>query len=293
VARAEVVVLMGVAGSGKTRLAASFAARGYVRLNRDDVGGTLKALARRLAETLEGGATRVVLDNTYLTRATRSEVVRVAHAASAAVRCVHLSTDAHDVQVNLVTRMLERHGALLGGAELLRRSKEDPNLFAPGVFHRMQRQLEPPHLDEGFSSVETVRFVRAPEPASARKRGSVAVPLEVVLQAGRHGPLDIPDRGEDDAVLVFGWQPGADEAWQRRTAEAVLALLPHRERSPVELAVCPHGAGPPVCWCRPPLPGLWLAFARRHSVDAARSTLVATTPAHHTMARTLGLRVVP
>ena len=27
------------------------------------------------------------------------------------------------------------------------------------------------------------------------------------------------------------------------------------------------GGGPPVCWCRPPLPGLLLAFAFEHGLD--------------------------
>jgi histidinol phosphatase-like enzyme len=58
----------------------------------------------------------------------------------------------------------------------------------------------------------------------------------------------------------------------------------------VERAVCPHGGGPPVCWCRPPLPGLPLAFSRAVGVDPARSTLVGTSTAHRTLATTLGAR---
>jgi hypothetical protein len=61
----------------------------------------------------------------------------------------------------------------------------------------------------------------------------------------------------------------------------------------VESALCPHGAGPPRCWCRPPLPGLPLAFARAHGVDPSRSILVGTGPAHRTLAATLGARYVP
>jgi histidinol phosphatase-like enzyme len=59
-------------------------------------------------------------------------------------------------------------------------------------------------------------------------------------------------------------------------------------RAPVEGAVCAHGGGPPSCWCRPPLPGLVLDFARRHGVDPASSTLVGTSAAHAALARTLG-----
>jgi histidinol phosphatase-like enzyme len=60
----------------------------------------------------------------------------------------------------------------------------------------------------------------------------------------------------------------------------------------VTTALCPHPAGPPVCWCRPPLPGLIQAFARTHSVDLSRSILVGTGPAHRTLAKTIGATYV-
>ena len=61
---------------------------------------------------------------------------------------------------------------------------------------------------------------------------------------------------------------------------------------PVETALCPHPGGPPACWCRPPLPGLALAFARVHGIDLSRSILIGTGPAHRTLATTLGSRYV-
>jgi histidinol phosphatase-like enzyme len=60
----------------------------------------------------------------------------------------------------------------------------------------------------------------------------------------------------------------------------------------VTTAVCPHAAGPPVCWCRPPLPGLIQSFARTRNIDVSRSTLVGTGPAHRTLAKTLGAAYV-
>jgi histidinol phosphatase-like enzyme len=60
----------------------------------------------------------------------------------------------------------------------------------------------------------------------------------------------------------------------------------------VETAVCAHPGGPPSCWCRPPLPGLPLAFARRHGVDPAASVVVGCRPAHRALAAALGARYV-
>jgi hypothetical protein len=85
--------------------------------------------------------------------------------------------------------------------------------------------------------------------------------------------------------LLFDWDPdGGREAILLRAASGLSGA--------VEIAVCPHGAGPPTCWCRPPLPGLPLAFARVHGIDPARSTLIGVTGAHRTLATTLGARYV-
>jgi hypothetical protein len=91
--------------------------------------------------------------------------------------------------------------------------------------------------------------------------------------------------GAPDAPhLVFDWSTDAD------ALVAAAASLSAEIPGSVETALCAHGGGPPTCWCRPPLPGLPLAFARAHGVDPARSLLVGTSPAHRTLAATLGAR---
>ena len=67
---------------------------------------------------------------------------------------------------------------------------------------------------------------------------------------------------------------------------------PIQDTIQVETALCPHGGGPPICWCRPPLPGLVLAFARARHVDVGRSILVGTSPAHRALAEALGASYV-
>jgi len=74
------IMLVGLQGAGKTTAVAGYVADGHERLNRDERGGTLRGLARALGERLAAGATRVVLDNTYVTRAQRREVIDEARA---------------------------------------------------------------------------------------------------------------------------------------------------------------------------------------------------------------------
>ena len=88
--------------------------------------------------------------------------------------------------------------------------------------------------------------------------------------------------------LLFDWIP--DGSLDELAGPA--ARLSAEVSGPVETALCPHGGGPPICWCRPPLPGLPLAFARAHGIDPARSLLLGTSSAHRTLATTLGARYV-
>jgi hypothetical protein len=86
--------------------------------------------------------------------------------------------------------------------------------------------------------------------------------------------------------LVFDWRPDAAADVLAAAAAAIAAEVSGR----VETALCPHPGGPPSCWCRPPLPGLPLAFARAHGIDLSRSIIVGAAPAHRTLAATLGAR---
>jgi aryl-alcohol dehydrogenase-like predicted oxidoreductase/predicted kinase len=277
---AEVVVVMGIPGAGKSRVAEAYAARGYVRLNRDERGGTLRELAAALDESLASGAMRVVLDNTYLTRAARSHVLEAAGRHGVPARCVWLDTPLAQAQVNLVERILERFGALPTPDELKEISKSEPGLLAPTSQMRALRELEPPTPDEGWAGVEQVPFARTPP--GSRMRAGVFVGA-VVLE--RSGWEDAVRQGDPQAPhLLFDWRFLGDADALASEATRLAAVV----SGPLESAVCPHGAGPPVCWCRPPLPGLPLAFARAHGVDPARSTLLGASAAHKTLATTLG-----
>ena len=228
-------------------------------MNRDERGGTLADIGAALDDTLRRGDTRVVLDNTYLTRAQRSVAVDIAAAHGVPARCVWIDTPLAQAQVNMIERLLDRFGSLPSPGELRRLARREPGLHTPTSQMRAARELEEPDEDEGFESIERIAFERDARPGIP----GVFVAASV-LDRFRPEP-DVPK-------LVFDWRPG--------------------EEGPFEHAVCTHPAGPPVCWCRPPLPGLPLAFARRHGVSPERSLVVGSSAAHRTLARTLGAAFV-
>jgi aryl-alcohol dehydrogenase-like predicted oxidoreductase/histidinol phosphatase-like enzyme len=298
----EVVILMGMPGAGKSTLAGELVERGYARFNRDERGGTLDKLARALEVALEEGVRTAVLDNTYPTRASRAPVLDAAYRHALPVRCVWLDTPIEQAQVNAVRRLLARYGELPGPGELGRLSKQDPGAFRPTAQFHWRRDVEPPAMDEGFAAVERVPFVRAADDGADRVRALV-VDVDDVVRVGR------PVRAED-VVLVEGvaealaawraagwsvvgtaWQPAVGEG--RATLEDVAAVDARTVEllgATMEVVTCPHPAGPPVCWCRKPLPGLGLVLERRHRIALARSVHVGRGAADRGFAERLGMR---
>jgi hypothetical protein len=184
------------------------------------------------------------------------------------VRCVWLDTPLAQAQVNMVERLLDRVGELPSPEELRVLARREPGLLLPTSQMRAVRELEQPSLDEGFADVERVGFVRAP------REGRPGV----FVAAGALGTAS-PDPAAPH--LVFDWRP-----------DGTPLELPPRQIGVLETALCSHPAGPPNCWCRPPLPGLPLAFARRQGVDPVRSILVGCSPAHRALAAALDARYV-
>lgn len=267
----EVLLVMGLQGAGKSELAAETVERGYRRLNRDTTGGTLGELNRMLDEALASGERRLVLDNLYTTRASRRAVLEVAARHRVAVRGLWLDTPIAAAQVNVVLRMLARHGRLLEPDELAR--GRGPDALAPTALFRTLRALEPPTPDEGFASLEVISFRRRPLPGTAAR----FIALDLLLdEEDRPRPaaaaLLADPLAADTPTFAFGWRPG----------RAALCL------PGIEVRHCPHPGGPPRCWCRPPLPGLLLALAVEHRLDPAQSTLIGISPAHRAMADALG-----
>jgi hypothetical protein len=206
-------------------------------------------------------------------------VIETAEQHSLPVRCVWLDTPLAHAQVNLVERLLDRFGSLPTPGQIRDAGRREPWLMLPASQMRALRELEPPSLDEGFTAVETVPFARA-SAGGGRPGvfvGAAAVAHEGIAEALADGYPSAPH-------LLFDWTPDVEPRALRREA----ALIAKAVTGPVEVAVCPHPGGPPSCWCRPPLPGLLLAFARAHSIDTASSILVGRSRAHRTLATTIG-----
>lgn len=308
VARAEgdVVLIMGMPGAGKSSIAEEYVARGYQRLNRDLHGGRLSDLVDDLDEGLAASRFRCVLDNTYPLRSSRNEVIECAWRHGVPVRCIWLTTSLADAQINAVSRLLELHGRLPSPEEIRARSKQDPRYFGPDAQFRYDRQLESPALDEGFASIEERTFTRRSDPRLKEK--AVVLEFDGVLctsASGAPAVLDPDDlrvpadrratlrRYVNDGwrLLTIAWRPQLSRGGTSEdAAQACFARARNLLGLDIDGAYCPHPAGPPICWCRKPLPGLLLDFEFRCRVALEHSLLIGRAPADRTLAERLSMK---
>jgi hypothetical protein len=292
-------MIMGLPAAGKSTAARAFVDQGYTRLNRDDDGGTLRGLLPALDRLIASGHSRIVLDNTYVSRKSRAAVIQSAARRGLPVRCVWLSTSLEGAQVNAVSRMVSRFGRLLSPEEMRQTARDRVGAFGPAVQFRYQRELEPPHPSEGFSRIETIPFERTRDGSHTNR--AVIVSCEGVLT--RRGPSDsievCAERGEvlrryaesGWRVLGLGWQPGiADQTITVEQADAAYAHMQERLGVSMDILYCPHGGGPPICWCRKPLPGLAVVFIERYRLDPSACIYVASGAQDPGFAHRLGFQ---
>lgn len=282
----DVVIVMGIPAAGKSTVAEELHEQGYERLNRDTFGGSLADLLPRLETSLATGRNRVVLDNTYPTRASRNEVIETAWSRGVPVRCIWLTTTIGDAQRNAIGRMLAIHGSLATPEHIKERSREDTRFFLPEAQFRYERALEPPTADEGFVAIEERPFSHA-EPVLNR-----ALILDFDDLATEPSPRlrEVLDgyRSGQWLIFVHAWRPQiargemTDSDMQQRFAEVRASL------GPMRFGLCPHDAGPPACWCRKPIAGSVLEFAFKCDVSLMSSIVVGSSPADRTMAERIG-----
>lgn len=309
--KSEAVILMGPPAAGKSTQIKPLVKQGYKALNRDTLGGKLDSLVAHLRDLFAQGARNFVLDNTYPTAESRKVVIAACEDLGLPIRCQVLTTTKEQAQFNAARRMVQQTGKLLDVTGL--KALKSPNMFPPVAQSVWFKKFEQPTTAEGFASVEEIPFV--PVFGPKYKNRALFLDYDGTLRqtkSGRVYPNDpddvelLPDRQtalhryirEGYRLLGASNQSGVSKkpGDPKYVSEAAVKACFDRTNKllglDIEVQFCPHRAGPPMCWCRKPLAGIFIYFMEKYHLDPAACVMVGDLKSDATFAFRSGIKFV-
>jgi HAD superfamily hydrolase (TIGR01662 family) len=301
----EIVMVMGYPASGKTSITEEPQFKGYHRLNRDAAGGKVDDLIPMLHAEAAKGKKRFILDNLYSTPAKRKPVIEAGQKLLIPVRCIHLDTSIEDAQVNVALRMIQRYGKLLMPEEISQKAKTDPNMFPTAVLFVYKKEFQKPTTAEGFSKIEVREFVRRPSTYTGEavifdydgtlrdtKSGAKypSDPKDVEILPGRVEKLK---RLQKLGIPLLGISNQGDIGRGKLKLEQAVACFERTNELlgvKIEYRFCPHHVPPIACYCRKPMPGLFVEFMEKYQLDPKKTVYVGDQTTDKTAAGRAGVR---
>ena len=290
VSEQQVVVFVGPPAAGKTSRVQPYLDKGYMRLNRDELGGKLSGLVVKMQQAIEGGIRSFVLDNTYATRETRRPVLELAREHGLPVRCLWIDTPVEESLYNACLRMLDRQQRILSPAEILQLSKDDPNMLPPAAIFHYFRSFEPPELEEGFTEIERIAFERRIPPGYdtkallldydgtlRRSTGPAPFPMDpdhVEILPGRR---EVLDRYVAEGWKLLGVSNQSAIGKRQMTHEVARACFERTNEllgHDIEVVYSPHPTHRAGVWDRKPMPGLGVQLIEKFRLDRRQCLMV-------------------
>lgn len=301
----EVILIVGSPASGKSTVSEKYISDGYIHLNRDKVGGHLKNLIPMMEKAIDEGK-NIILDNCFASIESRAGFLEAAKRKNVPIKCLRMGTSIEEAQYNASLRMIQRRGKILGPEEL--KKEKDPNLFPATVLFKFKNEYQEPSIAEGFSSVETVPFVRRVDPSYTNK--ALILDYDDTLRKTKSGspyptnPDDIeilPGRTKrlqeykDKGYLLLGVSNQSGVAKGVLTYQQAVdcfertnQLLGHS----IDYVFCPHTVPPIVCFCRKPMPAHGVAFIEKYKLDRKLSIFVGDQTSDKTFANRSGFQYI-
>ena len=197
----EMILICGIQGAGKSTIVKEYEDKGYKRLNRDSMGGSLEKLNAKLEAHINDGKYKFVMDNTYGNKENRGKVLSIGKKYGIPVKCIWLQTKIEDAQFNVSGRILKTH--------FFYRTASSPvtDLLGPNGYkicndivpsialYAYKKSFVAPTMDEGFSDIAEVKFVRE-VPTKGYTNKAILLDYDGTLRVTKSGnkyPVDPKD----------------------------------------------------------------------------------------------------
>ena len=303
----SVVLVMGPPGSGKSTITKKLAScPEVIILNRDTEGGTIAGLLPKLEANLKY-KTDVVLDNLFPTIESRKPFIDLCKKYNTDISCKLMGTSIEDAQFNVVQRAFSLINKF-PSPEAIKAAKH-PNIFPPAVLFKYKKEFQKPTIEEGFSTVETVKFVRKENPEFTNKalildydgtlreciNGNDKFPIlesQIEIKPNRKKVLDAyKEKGY--RLLGISNQSGIHKG--ELTYEKACELFEYTNKLlgvDIEYSFCSHQSAPISCYCRKPMTGLFINFMLKYKLDRKNCIYVGDMTTDKTMATRAGIQYI-
>lgn len=302
----NVKMVVGYPASGKSTVTKELIKNGAVPLNRDTIGGTIAGLLPLMQNALKEGKD-VVLDNLFATAEVRKPFIDLAKKHGADISCSLMSTSIEDAQFNFVQRAIQITGEF-PTPEVIKKAKHN-NVFPPTVLFKYKKEFQKPTVEEGFSNVELVKFERKINPEFINK--ALIVDYDGTLRECINGNDKFPIIKEQIEIkpnrtkilneykkngyrlLGVSNQSGVHKG--ELTHEVACNLFEHTNKLlgvDIEYRFCPHQSNPISCYCRKPMPGIFVEFMLKYKLNPKECIFVGDMTTDQTFAKRAGIQYV-
>lgn len=302
----KVTMVVGFPASGKSTLTKKLISGGAICLNRDTLGGTIASLLPRMEKILAENED-IVLDNLFPTIEVRKPFIEMAKAHGVVIDCKVMDTSIEDSSFNAVQRALHLLGTFPTPEEI--KKAKHTNIFPPLVLFRYKKEFQKPSIEEGFDSVEFIKFIRQDNPEFTNKaiivdydgtlreciNGNDKYPVEKDQIEIKPNCAKVLQSYRDKGYLLLGISNQSGIHKGLLTMDKAKELFEHTNQQlglDIEYQFCPHQSAPISCYCRKPMQGLGVEFIMRHRLNRKECIFVGDMTTDKTFAARCGFQYV-
>jgi HAD superfamily hydrolase (TIGR01662 family) len=302
-----IVLVGGLPGAGKSTITKTLIKEGYTNHNRDKFGKSREEYNKRLEELILEGHTKLVLDNTYISKDMRTGPIQIAKKHGYRIECHWMDTDKYDAIYNACSRQVEQYGKILNNDEL--KATKSPNMFPINVIYQYDKKKEVPTTEEGFDVFKVIHFQRHSLPKDYKNR-AIILDYDGTIRLSKSG--NVAPNAQDDIIILPNRKKVLDKYREKGyqilgvsnqsgiskgylSKETAISCFEETNKSlgiDIDYRFCEHPSVPVQCYCRKPNVGFAVEFIHKYKLDPKQCIFVGDMTSDKTFAKRSGFKFI-